>query len=197
MARLHTSFVLGFHGCDRAVGEDVISGRRTLLQSDKDYDWLGPGVYFWEADPLRAWEWADWKVERGEYSDPFVIGAAIDLGHCLDLIARDSLELVEASFEEFRQLVEGSTPPRRMPQNQSVSTSDKDRLLRFLDCAVIKFLHQTWEHQGLLPYDTVRGMFTEGGPLFPGSGFQKKTHVQIAVRNDDCIKGVFRAARPE
>lgn len=34
-------------------------------------------------------------------------------------------------------------------------------------------------------------MFTEGGELCPGSGFRAKSHVEIAVRNDDCIKGLF------
>lgn len=41
-------------------------------------------------------------------------------------------------------------------------------------------------------FDTVRGLFTEGGPLFPGSGFRAKTHVQVAVRSADNIKGYFR-----
>jgi hypothetical protein len=34
-------------------------------------------------------------------------------------------------------------------------------------------------------------MFTEGGKLYRNSGFHKKSHVQIAVREDACIKGLF------
>ncbi|MGA7236293.1 MAG: hypothetical protein WBY44_11470 [Bryobacteraceae bacterium] len=40
--------------------------------------------------------------------------------------------------------------------------------------------------------DTFRGVFIEGEPLYPGAGFYAKTHVQIVVRNPNCIKGVFR-----
>jgi hypothetical protein len=41
------------------------------------------------------------------------------------------------------------------------------------------------------PFDTVRGMFTEGGDLYDGAGFQQKTHSQISVINPECIKGYF------
>ena len=41
-------------------------------------------------------------------------------------------------------------------------------------------------------YDTVRAAFLEGGAIFPGSGLQRETHVEVAVRNGDCILGVFR-----
>jgi hypothetical protein len=35
-------------------------------------------------------------------------------------------------------------------------------------------------------------VFIEGAPIYEGSGFFEKTHIQIAVCNPDCIKGVFR-----
>jgi hypothetical protein len=40
------SFVLGFHGCDKAVAEMVLGGGSDLKKSENDYDWLGHGVYF-------------------------------------------------------------------------------------------------------------------------------------------------------
>ena len=78
-----------------------------------------------------------------------------------------------------------------MPRNKNPKgSSDSDRLLRFLDCAVLRHLHQSVsEVPNFPPFDTVRGAFHEGGEAFPGSGFYQKTHVQIAVRNMDCIKG--------
>ena len=42
------------------------------------------------------------------------------------------------------------------------------------------------------PIDTVKGVFLEGRPIYEGSGFYERTHIQIAVRNHECIKGVFR-----
>jgi hypothetical protein len=50
--------VLAFHGCDRSVGESVLSGATDLLRSENDYDWLGHGIYFWENDPKRALQYA-------------------------------------------------------------------------------------------------------------------------------------------
>ena len=41
-------------------------------------------------------------------------------------------------------------------------------------------------------YDTVRGAFLEGKPAYPGAGFSREGHIQIAVRNSACILGVFR-----
>lgn len=195
MSRLATSFVLGYHGCDRATAIRAVSGDISLLQSNRDYDWLGPGAYFWEADPQRAYEWAQWKVERGDYSEAAVVGAVIDLRHCLDLVSREDLELVKAAHSSFRRVRERAGLP--MPENKSVKGQpDADRVLRFLDCAVLRHLHsvldgQPAEQRAIEPFDTVRGMFTEGGSLYAGSGFHQKSHVQIAVRSDDCIKGLF------
>lgn len=43
----------------------------------------------------------------------------------------------------------------------------------------------------IAPYDTVRGLFVEGDPIYPNAGFTEKTHVQISVINPNCIKGYF------
>jgi len=37
-----------------------------------------------------------------------------------------------------------------------------------------------------------RGVFVEGEPLYPGAAIQKFNHIQVCVRNPDCIKGYFR-----
>ena len=42
-------------------------------------------------------------------------------------------------------------------------------------------------------FDSVRGMFIEGDRLYENSGFYRKTHIQVCVRNPLCIKGVFQA----
>jgi len=46
-----------------------------------------------------------------------------------------------------------------------------------------------------MPVDSVRGVFVEGEEVYPGAGFREKTHVQLCIRNLDCIKGVFRVPR--
>jgi hypothetical protein len=59
---------------------------------------------------------------------------------------------------------------------------------------VIRTLHEVVRSSGAQPIDSVRGMFTEGSPIYAGSAFFEKTHVQIAVLNLACIKAVFRIA---
>ena len=134
-------------------------------------------------------------MARGEYKTAAVIGAVIDLGHCLDLANRDNLQLVKLAYKAFN--TEQRAAGFSLPQNRSVKGEpDRDRVLRFLDCAVIRHLHTAIqrvpeEHRLVEPFDTVKGMFTEGRRLYPGCGYREKTHVQIAVRTQSCIKGIF------
>ncbi|MBF0563375.1 MAG: hypothetical protein HQL37_15495 [Alphaproteobacteria bacterium] len=190
MNRLHTSFVLGYHGCSETTGEDVLAGRVVMKISDKQYDWLGPGIYFWEADPVRALEWARSK----EPAAPFVVGAIIDLGNCLDLMSRRSLKVLRGAYESLKAAHDKSPSFGPFPENKKADIHDEDRRGRYLDCAVVKHLQALMEHRGDQPFDTVRGLFTEGGELFPGSGFSAKTHVQVAVRSEANIKGYFRVS---
>jgi hypothetical protein len=67
----------------------------------------------------------------------------------------------------------------------------KDILQRFLDCAVFESLHVVFASDGQDPFDSVRCAFEEGEPSFSGSAIRDKTHVQICIRNLDCIKGYF------
>ena len=76
------NFVLGFHGCDRAVYEKVINKNERLNPSKNDFDWLGHGVYFWENNPKRAFEYAlEMQKRTGIIKNVAVIGAVIDLGY--------------------------------------------------------------------------------------------------------------------
>ena len=84
--------ILGFHGCDESIVSDVISGKVSLRNSTNKYDWLGHGVYMWDNSPSRAMEFAEWlKLNPGKSKKPIktpaVIGAVINLGFCLDLLA--------------------------------------------------------------------------------------------------------------
>jgi hypothetical protein len=185
---LSTSFVLAYHGCDRKLGESLFYGTKSLKPSDNDYDWLGPGVYFWESNPRRALEFAREKQKRGsEILRPFVLGAVVDLGLCLDLTTKDSLEDLR---EAHRSLV-GTIGPT----GGSLPLNGPENWRRRLDCAVIRFLHLIRRREGSEPIDTVRGIFTEGNPIYSGSAFLEKTHVQIAVVNPECNKAVFRVPK--
>lgn len=185
MHRLSTSFILGYHGCSRKVGERLLGGE-FFKPSNNEYDWLGPGIYFWEANPRRGLEFAKETAARKSNppDDAFVVGAVIEPGYCCDLTTASGIEWVRDAYQSLaKNLPAGGG---QLPVNSS------DGLRRNLDCAVIMWLHKRLEERALPAIDTLRGIFIEGDPLYPGAGFYAKTHVQIVVRNPNCIKGVFR-----
>jgi len=65
-------------------------------------------------------------------------------------------------------------------------------VIRFLDCAVINFMHLMREEEGESPFDSVRAAFLEGPPLYGNAGFHERTHIQICVRKPQQIIGYFR-----
>ncbi|MGJ8644103.1 MAG: hypothetical protein ACSHX9_11890 [Luteolibacter sp.] len=38
--------ILAYHGCDKAVADEVLIKGSPLKSSQKSYDWLGNGIYF-------------------------------------------------------------------------------------------------------------------------------------------------------
>ena len=79
MHRLAAGFVLGDHGCTRAVAEKLLNGAAFRV-SRNDYDWLGWGIYFWEANPVRGLACAREMIHRKrgagtDNSGPAVVGA--------------------------------------------------------------------------------------------------------------------------
>lgn len=195
-------FVLGFHGCDQSVADKIIPSDRLHLQkSENDYDWLGSGIYFWENDPVRALEYAKLLRDHPERSKskvpikkPTVIGAILDLGYCLNLLEAKSIDTVKQAYKSLVELHKISGV--ELPQNKGVKGS-KELLFRNLDCAVIEAVHMFNKEAGEKAYDTVRGMFLEGQPLYVNAGFHEKNHIQICVRNVNCIKGYFHPRKAD
>lgn len=189
MHNLSTSFVLGYHGCDRAVGERLLENT-PFKKSENDYDWLGNGIYFWEANPDRALAWAEELASRRKKGskpfEPFVVGAVINLGLCLDLLSSNGVHAVKEAHAGL--VATAASSGVSLPRNEG----GEDLLLRRLDCAVIQYLHTAREENGESSFDTVRAVFTEAKRLYDNSGFREKTHVQLCVVNPEMIKGVFR-----
>ncbi len=182
--------IVGYHGCDRAVAEDVLLRGASLKKSMNPWDWLGEGIYFWEHGPERALEFAEWKARRGEILEPFVLGAYIHLGRCFDLTDTAATSELAPFHDGLADTLALAGQP--MPENRRAGDGDFDLVLRRLDCAVLNFGLGRLEAADGVRFDTVRGVFTEGDLAYPGARIQMKTHVQIAVRNPDCVLGYFR-----
>ncbi|HEY5315913.1 MAG TPA: hypothetical protein VIK18_25510 [Pirellulales bacterium] len=175
--------VVGYHGCLRSFRDAMLVGKLPIAdwhKSQNIYDWLGEGIYFWEYSPGRAHRWA--VGQFGKKSA--VIGAVIQLGACFDLLDETTALLLAASYPEFAESFAVSGRP--LPVNKGTAKKRRE-----LDCAVINDCLDRMERRSV-PFDTVRGAFLEGPPVFPGTTISAETHIQIAVRNVDCILGVFR-----
>ena len=185
MSRLLTTFALGYHGCENEVADRIIAHNEEFTLSTNQNDWLGDGVYFWEANPYKALDWAKEK----KFERPAVVGAIIDLGNCLDLLNQNDQDEVSRSFDDLKKSFEALGESNPLPEN-NIKTGN-----HVLDCMVINNLHQDNIFQQIPPYDTVRGMFQEvsARALYHTSAIFRGSHIQISVRNAKAsIKGDFR-----
>ena len=201
MYDIRPNIIIGFHGCDTSVRDKLLTQPNDIEISAKPYDWSGNGMYFWENNIDRAWEWANDKASKKEIKNPAVIGAVIHLGQYCDFLDSKFTRLVKIYYEAMKQ--EYSLTGKQIPKN--IDTRDDahhDKLIRALDCATIEFMHKDIlkEHKREMAtkgfseakvFDSVRGAFSEGGPAFNGSGIFIKSHIQICIRNMNCIKGFF------
>jgi hypothetical protein len=186
-----SGLIFGFHGCDQSIVEDVINGRKLLEPSNNDYDWIGNGIYFWQNSTARALHFARSLVDnprkgKEPIKNPAVIGAIIDLGYCLDLLDFSNLSLLPLGFEAVKVSMEQEG--FKMPENKPIG-DEKDLLVRKLDCMVIETIHKI--NGAKRQFDSVRGVFWEGAEPYPNAGFRDKNHIQICIRNPNCIKGYF------
>jgi hypothetical protein len=188
--RLSPGLVLGFHGCDQSTADSVFGGKR-LEPSVNDHDWLGNGVYFWESDPWRALAWAceamaSPSMVTRPIKKPAVIGAVLDLGRCFNLTEYAAVGELERAFEFLRKTFD----------DFAVELSDNrfgnDLVKRYRDKLVMDSVHALRVRERLPNYQSVRAAFLEGPPVYPNAGFRRKTHIQVAILDPQCIKGYFR-----
>jgi hypothetical protein len=185
--------VLAYHGCEYEIARQLINHDVDIAVSANKYDWLGDGAYFWIDSPQRAIDWALWKRDQGEIRRPAIVGAFINLGLCLNLTDYGVMTDIGAAHEVLRDLF--TTAGAVMPQN--TLRSQGTFLKRFLDCAVFNMVHKLRTDDGKEPYDTVLGIFEEGSEVYQDACFKEKTHIQVAVRNPECIVGYFQVRGQE
>jgi hypothetical protein len=178
--------VTGYHSCDRKIGLDVLNGKDHLKPSNNSWDWLGGGIYFWEQNPERALQYAlesaqGTQFNRIRINTPFVVGTTIHLGNCLNLMEPESLSILEEAYDGLVKTHEKTG--KKLPQN--------DGPKRFLDCAVLRYVHHSRKEKQQQPYDTIRSAFQEGKEIYPTAPFTTQLHIQICVINPDMIKGYF------
>ncbi len=193
--------MIGFHGCDESIRNELVSNPDVIKKNQELFDWLGNGFYIWENNYKRAYQWAQDKQTRGKFKKPSVVGVVYQLDNCLDFTDSQYIDLLSTYYDLMKDAF--NAIQKELPKNKDLE-KDKhhDLIFRELDCAVIEYMHQIIDEKinsdllkkgfsELIHFDTVRGIFTEGGPAFEGAGIQKKNHIQICIRNLNCIKGFF------
>ena len=168
--------VIGYHGCTEEFARSVLLGTLPISEwrpSTNSWDWLGHGIYFWEHSPARALRWAQ-ETYRARTQVPSVIGAVVQLGRCFDLLNEAVTSILADSHEELVKVF--AKKGRALPRNRGKGLKRRD-----LDCLVINNCLRRLQSRGI-EYDTVRGAFLGGEPAYPGAGFSRESHIQIAVR---------------
>lgn len=181
------SFVLGFHGCDKTVGLDILNGKIELNPSTNPWDWLGEGMYFFEHDAAHALKYAKDVATKEQYAKgkikiPFVIGAIIDLKNCWNIPTTGGIQLLKKGHKNLKMSM--ALADKNMPTNKGFAA-------RFLDKAVFEYIHTMHADENSKPFNSVRGAFQEGPAVFTGTTITNKNHIQICIRDKACIRGYF------
>jgi len=190
--------VVGYHGTGLTAALRIVNRIEGFRRSQKDYDWLGRGIYFWEHAPRQALRFARLRQEQyrrkkaktpedvRRATEPLaVVACMIRLGFCFDLLEPENIEYIRGSFLEYQQSVEltGATLPRNT------------RKYRKLDCAVFEYAYKVISKTELVsPVDTVRGVYVPAGGerrVWSGSWIARDTHIQLCVRNPASLLGTW------
>ena len=190
--------VIGYHGTTLSVALQLVTRVSTFTQSERDYDWLGKGVYFWEYAPQQALNFA--KIRQRQLQEKqnktlkeelraeepvAVVACMIRLGNCLDLTEPANIGYMKDIYTDYKQnkLLGG----QELPKNT--------RKYRRLDREVFDYAYSVLENtEGKQKVDTSRGVFVskDGGKrIWDGSWISTDTHIQLCVRNQNNILGTW------
>jgi hypothetical protein len=176
--------VVAFHGTTVSEADRLVEGQ-AFKPSNKTYEWLGQGVYFWEYAPKQAWWWA---TKMRNYSQPAVVGAMIRLGNCLDLLDPENVRSLRRVYDDI--LPKWTIAKVPIPRN----VLSKKRL----DCAILNLVYRRSD-MSANKIEASRGVFvptSKARRVWPGSWIYDEAHIQICVREQKNILAVWHV-RPD
>ena len=184
MYRPHRHLIVGFHVCEKEVAEEMLLYDRNKLKPSKNsYDWLGEGIYFWKNDLSKAIAYGKEK----NIKNATILGAIIYLGHFLDLDHYDDREVLALFCAEMEESY------KKHEKVLKENTVGSDKVKRERDCEIIEYMHKSiQDNPDIKPYDSLISTFEEGDPAYKNAIITKGKHIQICIRNPNCIKGIFR-----
>lgn len=169
-----------------------IQAQGSMVQSTNNHDWLGKGIYFWQAAPIRAWMWKRFYARPTLTADELVVlelRLTVNPADCLDLLDirwAKLISLVGRTVPEGWRVsdIDEKTIQRRLRRNARVSRADQ----HFLDCEAINQVCDTLEHRRHVRIKLVRAAFQHMDRHYPYSAFREGDHVQVAIRDPAIIR---------
>lgn len=174
---------IGFHATSRSNIASILGNG--FAPSRNGYDWLGDGAYLWEDDLDRTTDWAK-KRFPSKYA---VVGVLLRLQGCMDLQTQRGfwLKTLQAEYAEIRNV----------HRRKRIKLPGQTHGANMLDCLVFNSaIRRMAVERGIL-VRSVREMFIEGKPAWWRSAIRTQSHIQVAVRDDSIIEGVWVLQTPE
>jgi hypothetical protein len=176
--------IIDYHGTTSAAVDRLVVGD-PFRAGDRDDEWFGKGIYFWEYAPKQAWWWAK-KFKK--FDQPAVIGALIQLGNCFDLLDPKNLKVLRA--------VHARLTAKLHEEGLEVPTNERHH--RNLDCIVFNFFYREAE-EAQTPIDSARAVYVPTASakrIWRGSWIYDEAHIQVCVRSPKNILAVWHV-RPD
>lgn len=192
--------LVAYHGCDITLRDDLVSGRIAGLNpSANKYDWLGGGAYFFENDYQRALMFASTaqanptkRFTKQAIATPAVVGAVLQFDFILDMTTQEGMEEYSMAYAAMVEYLTKNGQPE--PKNSKADDDDVDLIVRQLDSDVFNFMHRIRRDTDLDAFQAVRSAFPQGKELAPSSAFKRGSHIQIALRENACVRAWFLPA---
>ncbi len=179
-----------YHGTTKRIALKIFSERR-FLESRNEYDWLGPGVYFYQECPEKALFWAEEFSIKEKFSNemPAVIEVDVSLAKTLDLAGSKALATLQTFAKTQKKIsIAQSNPILRTIDNvrkkifsgtvinhNKFVGYNKDDYNLVLD--LIAYLNE----EDAVSFDSVRAVFWEGMEIRKGSYFFDHANIQLCI----------------
>ena len=196
--------VIGYHGTGLATALRLVTRVEEFRPSQRAFDWLGHGIYFWEYAPQQALRFA--RIRQRQYqrkqnktaedlrraTEPLaVVGCMIRLGNCFDLLEPERVDYLQVVFEHYKKVKEGVGAA--LPKNT--------RKYRKLDCDVFEYAYQfLLQDRPGHPIDSARGVYVPARGdrrVWEGSWISRDAHIQLCVRNPNRLLGAWLHHPPQ
>ena len=182
----YPAVITGYHASPAWLLELVADAGVRQLWSTRPREWFGFGVYFFAYSKAHAERWVQigYQLNWWDGNPPGILKSDIETRNCLWLEEPSCVAEIEQAAIDLKAMcgVAGDDLPKNERRRYGVPVE------RRLDCAIFELLHFTRMRRGLPAYDTVVGYCASGRPLIPGTTIRLENHVQICVRNHECIK---------